>query len=315
MSKIFDKTQTILQRKDLKTIGGLFGLYVASKLALKTLSALWYILKPRRDLLRRYGNNTWAVVTGATDGIGKQYSKELASLGFNVVLVSRSEKKLEAVKSELEKEFPNVQFRILAADFSKSLENGFFQHIEKELKELDVSILINNVGIMDAFFWESPVNYTKNVLAVNQMSCVMMTKLLVEHFKTRKHRSLIVNVSADIGVVAVATATLLGSTKRFVDFFSRSLSEEYKDRIDIISHICGPVMTPSAAEVVGESSGISLKSCVHGVLAQAGYETRAGGHWQHQIHFKFLSSWLGKRIMVPVLDNYLQDVLRKHPLS
>lgn len=52
--------------------------------------------------MQRYGKDTWAVVTGATDGIGKAMAQELARRGFNLVLVSRSIDKLNSVAKELQ---------------------------------------------------------------------------------------------------------------------------------------------------------------------------------------------------------------------
>ena len=55
-----------------------------------------YCLLPRRNLKERYGGG-WALVTGASDGLGKQYSFELARSGFNIILMARSSQKTEAV--------------------------------------------------------------------------------------------------------------------------------------------------------------------------------------------------------------------------
>jgi len=49
------------------------------------------------DLIERYGRNSWAVVTGASDGIGRAYAIEFARRGFNVVIISRTESKLKDV--------------------------------------------------------------------------------------------------------------------------------------------------------------------------------------------------------------------------
>lgn len=51
----------------------------------------------RVDMKARYGEGSWALVTGASDGIGKEYSLQLAKEGFNICLVSRTRSKLEAV--------------------------------------------------------------------------------------------------------------------------------------------------------------------------------------------------------------------------
>ena len=52
--------------------------------------------------LERYGRGSWAIVTGATDGIGKASAIHLANEGFNVVLMSRTQSKLESVAKEVE---------------------------------------------------------------------------------------------------------------------------------------------------------------------------------------------------------------------
>ena len=66
--------------------------------------------------LRKYGE--WAAVTGCTDGIFLQYALQLASKGFDIVLISRSENKLEAVSKEITEKF-NVKRKIIVYDFTK----------------------------------------------------------------------------------------------------------------------------------------------------------------------------------------------------
>jgi len=56
------------------------------------LTARKFLMRSKLDLLQRYGGKgTWALVTGASDGIGLEFCKQLAKDGFNIVLVSRSE--------------------------------------------------------------------------------------------------------------------------------------------------------------------------------------------------------------------------------
>ena len=59
-----------------------------------------YCLLPRRNLKERYGGG-WALVTGASDGLGKQYALELARSGFNIILMARNAEKTEAVAKEI----------------------------------------------------------------------------------------------------------------------------------------------------------------------------------------------------------------------
>lgn len=63
-----------------------------------------YILRPRKSLKYRY-NTEWALVTGASDGIGEALCHELASSGLNIIMVSRTESKMQKVKADLENQF------------------------------------------------------------------------------------------------------------------------------------------------------------------------------------------------------------------
>lgn len=60
-----------------------------------------YFLRKKLNLLERYGKGSWALVTGASSGIGAQYCKQLARDGFNICLVSRTRSKLEKVEKEI----------------------------------------------------------------------------------------------------------------------------------------------------------------------------------------------------------------------
>ncbi|KAH9636176.1 hypothetical protein HF086_007128 [Spodoptera exigua] len=84
------------------------------------------------------------LVTGATDGIGKQYALELARRGISVVIISRNPDKLRAVASEIERTH-NVKSKVVVADFSKGAE--VYPYIEEQLKDIPIGILVNNVGV------------------------------------------------------------------------------------------------------------------------------------------------------------------------
>ena len=80
-------------------------------LSIPILGVYRHFLRPQKNLNKRYGSE-WAVVTGASDGIGEGYTYELAKRGFNIVLVSRTLEKLEKVADRCRDEF-KVQTRIV----------------------------------------------------------------------------------------------------------------------------------------------------------------------------------------------------------
>ena len=84
----------------------------------------------------------WAIVTGASSGIGKEFARQLAASGLNLVLVARRLSLLEDLGSQLEHQF-GVQFRAVGVDLT---EPGFLDTLEAATRGLDVGLLISNAG-------------------------------------------------------------------------------------------------------------------------------------------------------------------------
>jgi len=114
--------------------------------------ALYFVrakLFPRDPL--SYGK--WAIVTGATAGIGEAFAYELAARGMNVIIISRSLEKLEEVKKGILKETPGVEVRCMAYDYTdRAGADAFFAKLAETCKGLvgGLGILVNNVGMVNA---------------------------------------------------------------------------------------------------------------------------------------------------------------------
>ncbi|XP_044130954.1 very-long-chain 3-oxoacyl-CoA reductase-like [Bufo gargarizans] len=213
----------------------LLGLLALSYLVLKQVWTLLIGIKThilsrwwRTNLKKKYGG--WAVVTGASDGIGKAYAKELARRGFDVVLISRSVDKLQNVADEIEKE-SRQKTKIIEVDFTEGTE--IYPKVEKALKDLDIGILVNNVGISyypeARRFLEVPdVNKgISDIMNCNVLSMVHMTRIVLPRMVERK-KGLIINISSAAGARTYPSLTMYCATKAFMDFFSRSLYYEYR---------------------------------------------------------------------------------------
>lgn len=104
-----------------------------------------FFLRPAKRV-QQFG--AWGVVTGATDGIGKALAVELARKGMNVVLMSRTQKRLEEVRDEIVAKYPKVQVEVLAVDFNNIDDPSERAAISKLLTRLgDIGVLFNNVGV------------------------------------------------------------------------------------------------------------------------------------------------------------------------
>src|SRR5437868_4290000 len=84
----------------------------------------------------------WALVTGASSGIGKEFARQIAASGINVVLVARREALLAEAGAEITRDF-GVQHRIIIADLS---EEGFIEKLASVTDELDIGLVVSNAG-------------------------------------------------------------------------------------------------------------------------------------------------------------------------
>jgi len=196
---------------------------------------LWYMIQtyflPHYGFckkLKEYGE--WAVVTGATDGIGKEYAKQLAADGLNIVLISRSKNKLEAVSSEIKESF-NVKVKTITYDFSNTSD---YEEIQEVLKDLDIGILINNVGMAYgsiAPFHELDIERIVQIMNVNMISDARMTHIVQKGMVERK-RGAIVHISSGSIYLVAASMNVYPACKLFMKKFTEALMLEYQGVVD-----------------------------------------------------------------------------------
>ena len=217
---------------------------VLSKVLSYTRAILTPVFRFQRDLAVRYGKGSWALITGASDGIGKGYVFELARRGFNIVLVGRNEEKLKTVEKELKLAVPQTQTRIVVSDFVNSYKEGFAEDIHKQVSGLDISVLINNVGIASGsqLLHQVPRETIVNVVMTNCLAHALITRVFLPQLTVRTNKSAIINTSAIAGSMPMPYGTIYSSSKVFHDFLSRGLNYEHPD-LDILSVKPGSVST------------------------------------------------------------------------
>ena len=159
--------------------------YLTRQYLLTPLVGLWrHLLRPRKNLVQRYGGE-WAVVTGASDGIGEQYCYELAKSGFNIILVSRTMEKLESVARTLREQY-KVQTRIVQFDFA-SLNSPesvaeLYGLLDKHA-DLDVAVLANNAGKAHMnFIHDHAIDMCFNMINVNVNAMLFVARYYLARF-------------------------------------------------------------------------------------------------------------------------------------
>ncbi|XP_053673428.1 inactive hydroxysteroid dehydrogenase-like protein 1 [Anopheles nili] len=187
------------------------------------LLAPYFAPAEHKTLSERYGK--WAVITGSTDGIGKQYAFQLASRGLNVVLVSRSTDKLIAVAHEIESKY-SVKTKWIAADFSYGRE--IYDHLRKELDTVPVGILVNNVGANVDYpddLDHIPEDKLWQLININVGAVTMLTRAVLPGMKKRGQGA-IVNISSGSELQPLPYMTVYAATKAYIHNFTLAMQHE-----------------------------------------------------------------------------------------
>jgi 17beta-estradiol 17-dehydrogenase / very-long-chain 3-oxoacyl-CoA reductase len=241
--------------------------------------------RKRKDLVSRYGKGSWAVVTGASDGIGLGFAVEFARLGFNICLISRTRSKLESAEAMVQAANAAVQTRIVVADFRSSGEQQFWDDLARQICDIDVSVLVNNVGInrTEQFDTIDP-SFLRDIVAVNCTSQLMTTRLLINGMLKRPLKSAIISISSVAGLRPLLYLSPYSATKAFNDFFSRALQLEVGHKIDVLSLRAGYVV--SNMSQIKQSGGFVLDrfECARGCIDKLGFVSETYGHVAHAMY-------------------------------
>ncbi|KAJ1789020.1 hypothetical protein LPJ59_005424 [Coemansia sp. RSA 2399] len=182
------------------------------------------------------GQGAWAVVTGCTDGLGREAALELARKGFNVMLISRTQEKLEAMAKEVRQ--LKVEAKVLAVDYANVSAEKWTQ-IAQELGALRVGVLVNNVGVSYDYpmYVEEVAEETVNSLVeLNMRAMINMTRIVLPQMKERK-AGLIVNNGSFAALVPSPYLSIYSGTKGFVQYFSQSLASEVAAQGIVVEHL------------------------------------------------------------------------------
>ena len=169
----------------------------------------------------------FALITGASGGIGLCIARELAKRKNNLLLIARSTDKLKTICSELEKEFA-IKADYLSVDLSNPLAT---QTVVEWLhtKSYAVDTLVNNAGYglwgrVDA----TPADQLNNMMQLNMNTVVNMCHAMLPELK-KQPKAYIMNIASTAAYQAVPTLATYAASKAFVVLFTRGLRRELKD--------------------------------------------------------------------------------------
>ncbi len=167
-----------------------------------------------------------AVITGATSGIGKEFSERLANMGYDLIIVGRREEIIKKVSKDIEKKYGvNVETKILDLSNNESL----IEFIDFINKKDNIEYLVNNAGhgAIDTFTKDNIENQVE-MINVHVIAAVRLCHTIANKMKKRK-KGYIINLCSIASFNTFPTSGMYCATKGFLSSFSQSLALELKE--------------------------------------------------------------------------------------
>lgn len=256
------------------------------------------------------------MVTGASDGIGREFALQLAGRGFSVVLVSRTQTKLDSVAQEVRRASASSAAgapatRTVAIDFAHATDADYGR-LESAIAGLDVAVLVNNVGVSHAMpvpFLDTPAAEMRDIVAVNCAATLAVTRLVGRQMLQRARRAgrrggqrgLILTVASIGGVLPTPLLATYSGSKAFLQQWSSALGAELEPA-GIRVHLLQSYLVTSAMSKIRRPSALvpTPRTFVRAALSKIGRSGGAQGiaytgtpYWAHALMHWGLLTFVG----------------------
>lgn len=247
-------------------------------------------MKKDDHFVEKYG--PWALITGASSGIGEAFARQLADLGLNVILVARREERLRNLADELTANF-GIECLPVALDLSTA---NFLPHLLEQIGDRHVGLLVNNAGFGSVGLYTS--NSSDHEANMVKLHCLAPT-ILTHHFApemVQRRQGGIIFLGSIFSYQPVPYVSTYSATKAFNTYLGKALWQELKQfNVDVLALNPGGTNTEFARVVNQENSAIAddPKEVVSTAL-------KALGKKPSVIHgFRNKVWWLVSRFMPP----------------
>ncbi|EGG12577.1 uncharacterized protein MELLADRAFT_46292 [Melampsora larici-populina 98AG31] len=189
-----------------------------------------------KNKLNKDGPSNWAVITGPTGGIGKEFALQLSKAGFSLFLIGRNPSKLTTLENELKSTMKSSnQIKSHPIDLENASESDWSslqEALSSAAKIAPISVLINNAGLSHASpveFESTPLDELKSITAVNVIAPVRLTKMTLPFMLPQK-AGLILNVGSFSALVPTPMLATYAGSKGFLYTWSQALGTELKPK-------------------------------------------------------------------------------------
>jgi uncharacterized protein len=217
----------------------------------------------------------WAVVTGASAGIGRALAQELARGGTNLVLTARRKDKLEALSRELQAKC-GIQTEIAVADLAQTSAPDEIYRFTSG-KGLEIGLLVNNAGFGQ--YGEFHLVETQRLLEMVQVNCtavLQLTRLYLPEMVARRRGDVLI-VASTASFQAVPYVSTYAATKAFDLFLAEGLAEEMKPHGVRVCALCPGTTTSEFHQRAGHPAHSKGREQSAETVARNGLKALASG--------------------------------------
>ena len=254
------------------------------------------------------------MVTGASDGIGKEFAIQLAHKGFNIVLLSRTDSKLKQLAREIETKYAAtvVETKTLAIDFAKATDQDY-AHLKTLVDGLDVAILVNNVGKshdMPVPFILTSRQEMTDIITINCLATLRVTRIIAPAM-VQRGRGLILTMGSFGGLLPTPLLATYSGSKAFLQQWSSALGAELRPHGIDVELVLSYLVTSAMSKIRRTTMLIpNPRNFVRAVLANVGRSGGAQGiaftstpYWTHALLHWALTTFTGTTNRVVVGQN------------
>ena len=242
------------------------------------------------------------MITGASDGLGKEFALQLARSGFNILLVSRTASKLATLEEEITSKNPSVQTQSLAMDFARN-DDADYNKLKALVDGLDVAVLVNNVGKSHSIptpFALTPEDELADIVTINCLGTLRATQLVVPGMTQRK-RGLVLTMGSFGGLLPTPLLATYSGSKAFLQQWSTALGAELEQHGVMVELVQAYLITSAMSKVRKTSASIpDPRAFVKSVLSKIGrnggspgYAYSSSPYWSHGLMAWFLTCVAG----------------------
>jgi short-subunit dehydrogenase len=295
-------------------VGGFVGGLVSAAPFLLIARAFWSahdVFGERKESLsERYG--AWAVVTGASAGIGAEFARALAGEGFSLVLTARREERLRALADELEKRF-SISVRVIAVDLA---EHDAPERLATAVEDLEVGMLVNNAGVGYAGRLDKQDGERlRGLVAVNCLAPTVLTNRILsgEHGMVARGRGAVIFTGSAAGRQPMPLHGVYAATKAFDLYLGEALFVELRDQnIDVLVVEPGPVAT-EFQEAADETSHATVQpsDVVETALASLGVQPSVLTKWFYWFRANAATRLLPRPLLAHIARGFMRSRTRR----